>query len=422
MKNILLNSRGSAILQVMVAAAALIGVSTYMITSNQSQNKLQNRVVTKVAQTAVARDFQETLMAGEVCFNTFKKLGGLSQGKELDGLYNKNNEKIYEKGSVLYNQSITDIRLTSFVAGSGRKYQKSYISVTTSAKDGTSGYGGKTQVHKIPISLITLDNQVDTCVSDEMDSVLDALRRACLDLQGTFNESKAECENFYGANGPILKNTKEEFCDTGKGENCKHPYAGQKCTGVDVRGENHNNWVVKGFNAAGAMDCACVVRSCANPAEHCEGEDLGTDWCQKECPKGTKTTGTCAPQPPAICSSWSDWSPATDGTCSTASVTQTRNCTSGKTETQSQTVSGTKSCDNKTWSWEKVSSVPDMICQACPKSYRYYYNNAEVPASFSRPTCTSAIAGATYMVYSSWTASMSWAGGVNRTTYECKSN
>ena len=418
------NSRGSTLIQVMVVGSLLAGLSVYVIRSNQTQNKLQKNVVNKASQSAVARDFSETLLEGQVCFNTFKKAGTLSNNMELAGLYNKNERLIYAKNSELYGQIISNIQLIDFVPSSGRKYQRSIVTVTTLVKAADQAVGGKARNHRIPVFLITENNVVDTCVSDETGSALDALRRACQDLKGTFNETTAACENFYGTNGPVLNHVKEKFCESGIGENCVHPYASQACSGTDVRGQNHNNWYLKGFNAAGALNCVCAPVECEDPKLFCEGTDLGTDWCQYECPKGTKTTDECAPSTPSdsSCTSWGDWAPLANTQCPDKSVTQTRSCTSGKTETQTQTVTGTKVCDTKTWNWQQTGSGPDTMCNACPKSYRYYYNGAEVPASFSRPTCSSSIEGATYMVTASWTASMSWASGVNRTSYQCVGN
>ena len=359
--NMIRNSRGSTLMQVMIAGSLLAGLSVYVMRSNQAQNKLQKNVVNKASQSAIARDFSETLLEGSVCLNTFQKAGTLSNNMALAGLYNKKDKLIYEKNSELYGQVISDIKLTDYIASSGRKYQRSMVSVTTSTKKNDQAVGGKSLVHKVPVFLITIDNKVDTCISDETESALDALRRACNDLKGTFNEATAACDNFYGEQGPVLNYVKENFCANGKGENCVHPYANQKCTGVDIRGVNHNNWVLKGFNGGGQMQCVCVPRDCESPALSCEGTDLGTDWCQQECPKGSKTTDECAP-PEVACEEWGDWSPGTDGVCSGTALTQTRSCVKGTSDTESRSASGAKNCSTACTTWGSWTPSSDTVC------------------------------------------------------------
>lgn len=360
--NLVKTSHGSTLVQVMVAGALMAGASVYIMRSNQTQNKLQKNVVNKASQSAIAREFSETLLEGSVCLNTLKKAGTLSNNLVLAGLYNKSDKLIYSKDSELYGQIISDIKLIDYVASSGRKYQRSTVAVTTSSKKEDESVGGKSHVHKIPLFLITIDNKIDTCISDEAESALDALRRACNDLKGTFNESTAACENFYGEQGPVLNYVKENFCASGKGESCIHPYANQKCSGVDVRGANHNNWVLKGFNGGGKMQCLCVPRDCENPTLYCEGTDLGTDWCQKECPKGTKTVDECAPPPPESCEEWGDWTPDASSTCSNSTVAQTRSCLKGSSDSETRTISGSKTCSTNCTSWSDWSPLANTTC------------------------------------------------------------
>lgn len=129
----------------------------------------------------------------------------------------------------------------------------------------------------------------------EFDVVIgDVLKKACEDMQGTFNEENARCEKFHGDDGSFLKYLKENLCST-TGAACVHPYVGKACSGKDIRGVDHGNWVITGYDANGTMECSCIPVKCPEPSLYCSGRNLGTNWCDQVCPVGTKTDGACDP-------------------------------------------------------------------------------------------------------------------------------
>lgn len=295
MKNIINNASGSVMVQVMVAASLVIGGAAYVINSNQNQNKLRSGVANKMTQSVIQKEVSEILSNADVCKSTMMKKTELSNGMTLDGLYTKDDKLIYGVNQELYNNTLTEFKLTDYTPGAGSKYQLSNLVVTVKSKetDGKS-YGAKTRNYKIPLFLLTEDNKVDTCMYDGAGSILSALKKACEELKGTFNEATARCENFHGENGTFVKHIRDYLCSA-QGTGCVHPYNNQTCSGVDVRGEDHGNWVIAGFDANGQKECQCVPVKCPNPALYCLGRNLGTDYCQQVCPVGAKTDGACAP-------------------------------------------------------------------------------------------------------------------------------
>lgn len=287
------NSSGSVMVQVMVAGALVIGGAAYIMSTQRSQNKLQSGIANKFSQSAVQKEITEILSNGEICYNTLKKQDVLEEGDQFDGIYNKENQKVYGVGSELYNNKISEIKLEDYTPSAGSKYQLANLSVMVEVKEPQAkSYGGKSRRYKIPVFLITEDNVVDTCLSDGAGTVILALKKACEDLQGTFNEVSARCEKFHSEDGTFLKYLKENLCST-TGAACVHPYLNRACAGKDIRGEDHGNWVIKGFDANGIMECACIPVKCPEPSMYCLGRNLGTNWCDQVCPVGSKIDGAC---------------------------------------------------------------------------------------------------------------------------------
>lgn len=287
------NSKGSTIIQVMLASTVILGVSGYMMRSHQTQNKLQKGLGLKKSQTIIQREVAEALADGTACYNTFEKLKPLANNATFVALYNKDNQIMYNQNSFFNLNKIKEFRLTNYVPSSGKKYQRVILNLTVETEAESSGFfGGKSRTYEIPLFLITVDNLVDVCVSDISGQVVLGLKAACEELGGTFNDATAGCDNFHGPNGVVLNYIRDYLCSS-SGTGCAHPYRNQACSGKDIRGVDHGNWVVKGFKANGQMDCLCVPVECPEPGQFCQGTDLGTDWCTNECQKGTKADGFC---------------------------------------------------------------------------------------------------------------------------------
>ena len=124
------------------------------------------------------------------------------------------------------------------------------------------------------------------CTSgDETGVVIRSYIDACVKLGGSFDEASGKCESAIEL---LDLKTKLSLCSPKGFDSCKHPYKDKTCTGSDIRGVNYKNWFVSGFDKEGEVICSCIARICPHPSTVCEGNDLGTDFCQKECGKGTK--------------------------------------------------------------------------------------------------------------------------------------
>ena len=162
--------------------------------------------------------------------------------------------------------------------------------------------------------------------------------------------------------------TKRSICEDiyGVPENVK--YANGQCDLhlVHANKKCPTGKYLKGFDAQGKIICGSNAVACTNwsawaPSESntCSNATLtqtrsctspGNTDTESRVVNGTRTGSSC-------CTNWSEWSPGTGETCTNKNLTQTRNCLSGS-GSESRTVQGTKSCSG-TWQLFNETGIQD---------------------------------------------------------------
>jgi hypothetical protein len=297
----MLNNKGSVLLQVMVAGAALLGGTAYFLNTNNTQTKIMKTLTNKSNRSVVASEMSELLANDLNCIKTLGSAGAqITQSMPIPAVLNEAGEVLYQPGDELLGHKLIGLSLTlptSYTLDRTLKHVSAQLVVELQALETRKGnkgsYGAQTIKSFIPLSIVVYDNKVKTCSSDDTGFLLDAMGDACAQLEGTFNLATARCENLTGASGYVIKHLTKYFC-TLSSSLCPHPLANQECSGVDVRGDAYNNWVMKGFKADGSPECDCVpLYTCPARSQYCRGVDLGTDGCHQDCRTGTSTDADC---------------------------------------------------------------------------------------------------------------------------------
>lgn len=314
--------------QVMIAGAVLLVTGVYVTKTLKDQESLQKTASLRSTTHQQVKEFTEILTDSEICKATFAQNGALVTDATFTAIKGKDGQPIYSLNTKYVTGTIVEMIVEDYVPSSGLKYSPVKLRVNfelPEVRAAQSSFGGTRKAYRIPIYLITNNNIVQTCMSDSAGVVQEALEKACMEFGGTFDGATGTCKKLHGEDGIVLNFIKQYLCSAG-GAGCTHPYANQECSGTDVRGVSHGNWVLSGFGPTGAKSCICVPRfdTCPNSGDYCPSTDLGTDWCNKDCGKGTWD-----PQ---------DWGPDPSTRCAGDSFTQTASC--GK----SRSAVGTKNC------------------------------------------------------------------------------
>lgn len=302
MINFFKSQTGLSLIQVMVAGSIILGSAAVITKSLSSQEQMIKRVMNLTHNNQQISVMVETLTNWRTCKATLSRPNVLT-GAPLEGIFNETGATIISTGNSTAGGRIDEMVLQDFTPGTGVRLTNANIRVTIKYTDnrGSMGAVGGTQKYfHIPIFLITDGPDIVTCMADDADSVTEALRTACNQFEGNFNIASGVCENLHGPSGAFLNYIDSYFCSNTPG--CQHPYSNQSCAGVDIRGLNHGNWVLSGFNSNGAMTCTCMPIPCPDPAAYCAGTDLGTNWCQLNCPQGTASPNDYSPLPSEVCS------------------------------------------------------------------------------------------------------------------------
>jgi hypothetical protein len=321
-----LNQSGLALVQSLVAGAVLLGVGAYVTHTMKNQEKLVKNVTGRQEADEKLTEISDVFTQSDICVATLSQVSDLTNAK-LQAIKNKNGSTLYSIGQPMKGGTIEDMQVLNYIQGPGLRHHNVnlQIKVRMASADLGSGssFGGKSINFNIPLYVITKNNVVKVCLSDTSETVESALRVACAQFGGTMDPITGVCQGVIGPDGLLVKYVKDYFCDS-SGAGCKHAYSGKVCSGVDVRGAAHGNWVVSGFGGDGEMQCSCMPRACPDPGSYCVGTDLGTDWCSSNCPLGTYSPNDYGPDPGNVCHD--------------ETLVQTNSC--GET----RTVSGTMDC------------------------------------------------------------------------------
>lgn len=293
--------------QALVFIGALGAGGVYFMDNIQERNKLLRTSDVKMAQNLLRKELAEAMADTSICLKTFEAgaMGDLTSDLEVTAVKNDAGDEIYSTDSTVHDQKIKSFTLdlpSDFpgaypTTGTLRIIPATFLTkVELDMKAPKTTYGGKDNVLKVPLRLLVLNNRIQTCISADSGSVLDAFIAACTNLQGNYNESTGNCENLHGNTSHVAVYLRDFFCSDSASSCSSHPYAGRLCSRsilvpsptkplpVDME----DNAVLRGFRQDGTPQCECAPRICPDPALFCSGTDLGHDWCYQDCPDGTK--------------------------------------------------------------------------------------------------------------------------------------
>lgn len=398
--------QGSSLLQVTVIGAVLAGLGVYLMQTTQQQNKIARTAEAKGAYAVFKKEISEALASSETCQMTLSQYFTSpieTDMKRLDipgmkTMLNSVPADMYMPGQSMFKLKISKMQLVmpdDYVADDAMRMQNAdfavFLSPERETSSANSAYGAREVAVRIPLFLFMLNKRIMMCLSVDAQTVIDALHESCLRLGGSFNAVSGICENLHGTSGLVIREVRDHLCSTGVSNCASHPYAGLDCRNHKnpppvVSGKN--NWVLRGLRADGTPDCACVpVKACENPANHCKGIDLGTDWCFNDCGEGTKEDGICA-----ACNR-TDWAPDPATRCSGQVFTQTNGC--GETQQSTGTMT-----DNWTPAASTVCAGDTFTqyssCGAAPRYNVAGTKDCSCPPIARPNTWSETIAGKTY--------------------------
>lgn len=264
------------------------GASYYYVKTLRDQEKIMKFTTNRIKAHQLSVEISEALTDHRACTNTFKQNPDILA--DMAAVYNAVNEPTYRIGQELSGGTLTKINLQGFTKGMGTKFTQSKLRLTVRFLERRKGdmgsFGVAEKVYDVPVYLITKDNIVEICLSDEAGIIGGSLVKACQRLGGRYNSTTGGCDTLVGDESIFLSHVRTNTCSTG--ESCPHPLASRFCTGRDPQGIDHGNWVVTGFNLDGDPVCRCMPRDCPDPETVCIGAAAQTDWCTQICPVGTQ--------------------------------------------------------------------------------------------------------------------------------------
>lgn len=279
---------GASIPQVLLLMSMLGGASYYYVKSLRNQEKIMKFTTNRIKAHQLSVEISEALTNNRACTNTFRQNPDILA--DMAAIYNAVNEPTYRIGQELSGGSLTKINLTGYTKGMGTKFTQAKLRLTIRFLERRKGdmgsFGVADKVYDIPVYLITKDNIVEICLSDEAGSIAGSLVKACQRMGGRYNALTGGCDTLVGEESIFLSHVRANTCSTGA--SCPHPLANRICSGVDPMGQDHGNWVVTGFNLDGDPVCRCMPRDCPDPETVCKNTVTGTDWCTQMCPAGTQ--------------------------------------------------------------------------------------------------------------------------------------
>lgn len=188
----LLKQTGSAILQVILAAAAIGGASVAFLKSQETSNRQQVKINYSQDLLQITEQIQGALARSQNCWVTINR-------PTMDGIYvgdpeDKNNyfkgfteiKKIFSLNEQIGNSGImmTDIRLVSEAAGD-------FLEVRFKAKEGVKLAGSSDELVKFRIKYsLNMFGARNSCYSEEGEDISEGIENGCLDLEGVYSGEK----------------------------------------------------------------------------------------------------------------------------------------------------------------------------------------------------------------------------------------
>lgn len=296
---------GSVLVQVLVATAVLGGAGAYYMSTSETNLKLAKGLVQKSNRSVIAAELGQVLSLPNVCQKTIADAAvTVTPDMIVPAILNASGTAMYGPTDKLLGQEIMEFRLKfppGYVTDGTLKAVSAQLQVKTKLledrTDNKASFAAVEKNHHVPVFMILYLNRVVNCVTDDTNSMLDALKNACDQLEGIYNETTLKCERLHGSAGYPFAHVSSFFCNPVSGA-CPYPHANQTCTGVDSRGVNYDNYYITGYNADGSKICACMpIKACQDPMNYCLGVDLGTNGCI-ECGVGVNWVAGCNPTSP----------------------------------------------------------------------------------------------------------------------------
>ena len=327
----------------------------------------------------LARDMvsiKQILNGKETCELNFKGQQVGSNG-QISELKNAANESIYKLGQKLADGSyeLTDIRLGNHSELTQR------TSITFSFKRIGQGNSSASLTRTTNLFTKVVDGKIEECLNPN-DITTDSLKKKfCRDVDPNQTE---DCEDNFNN---LLRETKRLYCGSGHPflqydattEKCLPLDANKQCATGFVKGYDQNNNLVCYEPPIGPVEppkeCEAWSAWSPAPSSACLSASVtqtrtclaGLTETQTQVVQGTRNDAGC-------CSSWSDWSPSSDSKCRTETVAQTRSCTAGWTGNETRNVAGTKTdgnCAGCTINHPMGWSVPSRAGESCHCSEYY---------------------------------------------------
>lgn len=312
-----MNNKGFSLPEVLIGVGIMGAVALGSIQLFKSQNDVKKSVDRNNDIQMIQKLVESKLYTEEGCHS----VKGLSVGSSISLKIGPNT---YSNGSKIGTDQINNFKIAEFIP-----YDEAGLSGVAKINLSIRSQNGKDTIIQLPLAVNMNGSSIESCNTSLQKITDDLFQNICGGSFGTLSTGKT-CSQVLAELQSIIS---KSICDDVFGNN------GQ------MSGANCNLDIIHANKLCGADSAA-----------------VGYDRQGKITCKPVKNS-TATPPAVKVCSSWSGWSPAASGACTTATVTQTRSCTSGTTETQTQTVSGTKNClPLACSSWSDWSPSANTVC------------------------------------------------------------
>ena len=310
------NNSGFSLPEILIGVGIMGAVALGSVQLFKSQNDVKKSVDRHQDIQTIQKLIESKLYTEEGC----QSVKGLSVGSSITL---KVGSSTYSSGEKIGKNQINNFQITEFIP-----YDESGSSGIAKINLSIRGEDGKNAIIQLPLAVNMADSSIESCNTSLQKITDDLFQNICGGSFGTLSSgktcsqvlaelqdviSKSICDDVFGGTGQM----------SGKNCNLSVAHANKLCGSSSA---------ATGFDGQGKIVCKPVK------------------------------TSTTTPPPASVCTGWSTWGPSTSGTCTTSTVTQTRSCTSGKSETQTQTVNGTKICSTECTSWGDWSPGLDTTC------------------------------------------------------------
>ena len=393
-------------IQMLIISGIVLSAGVGVMRTSDTHIKQAQGFVGNVQAVSFNRDLQQHLSDADICKQTLS--GGspttpLENNREIaGGVVNKDGESIYElavdssesnypathggqtqpdttvsqasmDAQNIYNGGVQlrGLKLVDYESKSGYNTQRAFLEVRTQSfvpdeEAAARSYTGYAKNNLVPILVVTLDDQLVTCMSDEGGVAEQAFIDICFDLGGIYDADRMACDD---VDETLTQRVINGMCSPTNIDNCVHPYAGKNCNSIagntDLFGLNYDNWVINGFNLGGNLSCECIPRTCPNPNTVCYNQPIGSDYCEVDCGVGLKIDDACClpygPDPSTVCTG--------------VSFTQTDQCGRTRPETGTKTTGSCSAVDGECGSSVNTCTSPlaaipiDANNWTCPGQY-----------------------------------------------------